>query len=246
MPRIAQHLLLGRAAFVPALVIFDKGGTLLDFRAMWGEWAADMAQRLAARSSSAVAGRFCEMLGFDPRSGEIDPAGKLAALPMAELRTLTVDVLIEAGLTRHAAEAAVATVWRVPDPITSARPLADLTALFRVLRARGIKIAIATMDDRASSQAGLAALGVVSYVEALVCADDGWPPKPAPEMAWAACRSTGVMPSQAVVVGDSMSDMQMGRRAGAGLVVGVLSGVSPAELLAPHADALLYSVVDLV
>jgi hypothetical protein len=85
MPRIAQHLLLGRAAFVPALVIFDKGGTLLDFRAMWGEWAADMAQRLAARSSSAVAGRFCEMLGFDPRSGEIDPAGKLAALPMAEL-----------------------------------------------------------------------------------------------------------------------------------------------------------------
>jgi HAD superfamily hydrolase (TIGR01509 family) len=160
--------------------------------------------------------------------------------------TLTVDVLIEAGLTRHAAEAAVATVWRVPDPITSARPLADLTALFRALRARGIKIAIATMDDRASSQAGLAALGVVSYVEALVCADDGWPPKPAPEMAWAACRSTGVMPSQAVVVGDSMSDMQMGRRAGAGLVVGVLSGVSPAELLAPHADALLYCVADLI
>jgi phosphoglycolate phosphatase-like HAD superfamily hydrolase len=38
----------------------------------------------------------------------------------------------------------------------------------------------------------------------------------------------------------------MGRRAGAGLVVGVLSGVSPAELLAPHADALLYSVADLV
>jgi len=246
MPHVVQHLLSEQMTFVPALVVFDKGGTLIDFRAMWGEWAADMARRLEVRPSSAVAGRFCEMLGFDPRSGEIDPVGTLAVLPVASLRARTVDVLIEAGLARHVAEAKVASVWRVPDPVTSARPLADLPALFRALRERGLKIAIATMDDRASSEAGLTALGVRPFVEALVCADDGWLPKPAPEMVWAVCRSTGVAPSQAMVVGDSVTDLQMGRDAGAGLVVGVLSGVSPAELLAPHADVLIESVTDLI
>jgi hypothetical protein len=37
----------------------------------------------------------------------------------------------------------------------------------------------------------------------------------------------------------------MGRAAGAGLVVAVLTGVAPEEALAPHADLLLESVADL-
>ncbi len=43
-----------------------------------------------------------------------------------------------------------------------------------------------------------------------------------------------------------MTDLEMGRAAGVGLVVGVLSGVSPREMLSPHADVLLESVAELV
>ena len=239
---LAQRL----ARLGETLVIFDKGGTLIDFRAMWGEWATRLAERLEAQLDFPIADRFFEVLGFDPSSGWIDPAGGLAVLTVAGLYTLTVDLLVKAGLTSQAAKAAVAGIWCVPDPITSARPLADLPALFRALRARGLKTAIATMDDRASTQAGLAALGIASYVDAVVCADDGLPLKPAPDMVWAVCRSVGIPPAQVIVVGDSVMDLQMGRKAGAGLVVGVLSGVSPSEVLAPHADVLLRSVADLV
>lgn len=232
------------AAF--SLVVFDKGGTLIDFRAMWCGWAMELAQRLETRLGPPIAERFFETLEFDPRSGRIAPTGPLAAFPMSSLRVLTADVLTEAGLSREAAEAMVASVWFAPDPIATAQPLADLPALFRALRERGVSIALATMDDRASTEGGLTALGVKTLVDAVVCADDGLPYKPAPDMVWAVCRTIGVSPLQAVVVGDALADMQMGRSAGAGLVVGVLSGVAPKELLAPRADVLIANVGGLI
>jgi phosphoglycolate phosphatase-like HAD superfamily hydrolase len=229
-----------------SLIVFDKGGTLIDFRAMWCDWAIEMARRLEAEVGLSIADRFFVAIGFDPRSGYIDPLGKLAVLPVSGLRALTPDVLVEAGLEQAAAEATVARVWFTPDPVASARPLADLPALFRALRECGIKIAIATMDGRASTEGGLAALGLQTLVDAVICGDDGLPHKPAPDMVWAACRAVGVSPVHTVVIGDSITDMQMGRSAGAGLNVGVLSGVTSEELLALYADVLIADVRELM
>jgi phosphoglycolate phosphatase-like HAD superfamily hydrolase len=229
----------------PRLIIFDKGGTLIDFRGLWSAWIRELARRLESTTGLPMAGRLFRAMGFDPDSGQIDPAGQLAMGTMADLRALTVDLLREAGLPRPASDTAVETVWFAPDPVEDVRPLADLPGLFTDLRDRGIGIAVATMDDRAPAEATFAALGVEPFVDALVCGDDGLPPKPAPDMVWAVCQATGVAPAQAAVVGDSVTDLEMGRAAGAGLVVGVLSGVSPEEMLAPHADVLLASVADL-
>ena len=109
-----------------------------------------------------------------------------------------------------------------------------------------MKIAIATMDHRASTEAGLATLGISAWVDAIVCADDGLPLKPAPDMVWAACRAVDVSPLNTVVVGDSITDMRMGRSAGAGLNVGVLSGVTSEELIALYADVLIADVSELI
>jgi len=49
----------------------------------------------------------------------------------------------------------------------------------------------------------------------------------------------------AMAIGDTISDLKMARSAGAGLVVGVFSGVSSARDLAAHADLLLESVDEL-
>jgi phosphoglycolate phosphatase len=54
-----------------------------------------------------------------------------------------------------------------------------------------------------------------------------------------------VKPSRTAVVGDSLADLEMGRAAGAGRVIGVLSGVSGREDLEPFADAVVDSVADL-
>ena len=246
MCHATRHLIPELKTLSLALMIFDKGGTLIDFHGMWSGWVTELARRLEDVTYSPVTDRLFHAMGFDPDSGQIAPDGRLATTPMGVLRTLAVDLLCEAGLSQQASEAVVADVWYAPDPVGQACPLADLPGLFECLRDNGLRIAVATVDDRAPTEATLTALGITSVVEALVCGDDGLPIKPAPDMVWAVCQATGVAPAQAVVVGDSVTDLEMGRAAGAGLVVGVLSGVSPREMLAPHADVLLESVAELV
>lgn len=229
----------------PKLIIFDKGGTLIDFHEMWSAWAVELARRLEAATGLSIAGRFFDAMGFDPSTRRIDPLGRLALESMAKLRAVVLRLLCEAGMGIQASENAVAVVWYAPDPVAEARPLTDIAALFSGLREQGSRVAVATMDDRAPTEAILAHLGAIDLVDVLVCADDGLPPKPAPDMVWAVCRVAGVDPAQTVVVGDAVTDMQMGRAAGAGLVVGVLSGVTPKGMLAPQADVLVQSVAEL-
>ena len=227
-------------------VVFDKDGTLIDFNAMWGSWITDLARHLEAVSYVAIAPQLFRAVGFDPATGAVAPSGPLAIATMAEIRVLANQVLRAAGLTPASAAAATQAGWYIPDPVALAQPLADLPALFGSLRARGMRIAVATTDDRAPTLATLAALGVAPLVDALACGDDGRPIKPAPDTILALCQELGVAPAQAAMVGDTVADLRMGRAASVGLNIGVLSGVGAAELLAPLADVLLLSVAGML
>jgi phosphoglycolate phosphatase-like HAD superfamily hydrolase len=195
MRSITRHLIPQLAALAPELIIFDKGGTLISFHGMWSGWVIELARRLEVAAGNPVAGRLFRAMGFDSRSRHIAHDGRLATTPMAGLRALTVDVLCEAGLPRQASEAAVAAAWYAPDPVEQTRPLTDLAALFRGLRDSGLKIAVATVDDRAPTEATFAALGVDSFVDVLVGGDNGLSIKPAPDMVWVVCQATSVAPA---------------------------------------------------
>jgi phosphoglycolate phosphatase len=185
-------------------------------------------------------------MGFDPAVGRVIAGSHLALDPMAELRDLTLAIVRQSGLPAPAAERVVASAWHTPDPVALARPLADLPALFGALRERGARIAVATSDDHAPAAATMAGLGLAGLIDALVGADDGLPIKPAPDMILKLCRDLGIPPARTAMVGDAVADLEMGHAAGAGLVVGVLSGVSPVALLTPYADVLLPSVAGLI
>jgi len=228
------------------LIIFDKDGTLLDFHAMWGGWAAALAERLAAAAGKPVALALLAMLGYDPATGQIAPDGRLAHAPMSVLRQESAAVLQAADLTAAAVDQILQLNWTIPDPVTTAVPLTNLPHLFAGLKSAGLKIAVATSDDRAPTLAAFNNLGLTGYVDALVGADEGILSKPAPDMIVHLCHQLGVAPGQTIMVGDTPADVQMGRAAGVGLVVGVLSGLSDAAALRPWADLLLDSVADLL
>ena len=227
------------------LVVFDKDGTLIEFDAMWAGWAADLAANLKRATGTPVDEALFAMLGFDPASRRVLPGGGLAATPMARLRERTRELLLSAGLTRPAADLALADAWHPPDPVGLAHPLADLAGLFTGLRSSGRRVAVATSDDRHPTERTLAALGLTELIDAVVCADDGVAVKPAPDMVLWLCARLGTEPGHAAIVGDSVADLEMGRRAGAGLVVGVLTGVGDARHLDPLADLVVASVADL-
>ncbi len=227
------------------LVIFDKDGTLIEFGAMWSGWALDLAADLERSAGIPIAGPLFAMFGFDPATGRVLPGGGLAATPMARLREATAELLVAAGLTRPVAHRMLEEDWHAPDPVGLARPLADLGSLFRQLRMTGRRVAVATSDDREPTERTLAALGLTDAIDAIACADDGVAVKPAPDMVLRLCAELETDPARTAVVGDSLADLEMGRRAGVALVVGVLTGVGQATVLAPGADLILTSVADL-
>jgi HAD superfamily hydrolase (TIGR01549 family) len=241
-----MHLIPQLAGFAPELIIFDKDGTLIDFHAMWGGWAIELARRLERNTGRPITGRLFEVMDFDPDAGRIMPDGHLAITPTSELQRLTTEVLQATGLSTQAVEAAMAAAWHIPDPVALAQPITDLALLFSTLRAQDAKIAIATSDDRAPTETLLIEMKVAPLVDTLICADDGLPIKPAPDMVLTICGRLDISPTKTVMVGDNVPDLQMGRAAGVGLTIGVLSGLSSAEALADYADILLPSVRELI
>jgi phosphoglycolate phosphatase len=65
-------------------------------------------------------------------------------------------------------------------------------------------------------------------------------------MVLALCAALRTHPTRTAVVGDTPADLEMGRAAGAGQVIGVLSGVAGQADLEPIADAVIPSVGELV
>jgi phosphoglycolate phosphatase len=236
----------GSKQFKAQAIIFDKDGTLIDFDAMWGGWVIYLAEQLHLVSGLNVRGPLCLAMGYDDGNKKVLAHGKLAATPMAQLYRLTVEVMQSLGLGKLAAEQAVEKGWCIPDPVILAKQFADTRELFGQLHSKGIKIGIATTDDRAPTQAMIEAFDIEEYISTMVCADDGIKAKPAPDMVLTICERMKIDPSRVMVVGDTTADLKMARSAGAGMVVGVLSGVSNARDLAPFADVLIESVAELL
>jgi len=184
----------------------------------------------------------CVAMGYDDENKKVLAHGKLAATPMSQLYRLTVEVMQSLGLSTLAAEHAVEKGWCIPDPVLLAKQFTDTRALFGQLHSKGIKIGIATTDDRAPTQAMIEAFDIEEYISTMVCADDGIKAKPAPDMVLTICERMKIDPAKVMVVGDTTADLKMARSAGAGLVVGVLSGVSSARDLVEYADVLIESV----
>ena len=226
-------------------IIFDKDGTLIDFDAMWGGWVVYVADQLKAVSGLNVHAAFYLAMGYDDKTKKVLPNGKLASRPMAQLYQLTVEVIQTFGLDLPEAERIVEQAWWIPDPILLSKPLTDLWTLFSNLRAHGIQVAIATADDRAPTQAMIEAFDIEEFISTMICADDGIPSKPAPDMVLTVCERLKLEPKNVMVIGDTVSDLKMARAASAGLAVGVLSGVSSTKDLIPYADVLIESIDEL-
>ncbi|HHX43309.1 MAG TPA: HAD family hydrolase [Chloroflexi bacterium] len=229
-----------------ALIILDKDGTLLAFDALWHAWFDAWRQALEARipMDAPLRQAIAETLGVNPATDTWDPRGPLTLAATAEIGVLlagllyryrgipwdeTLDVVQEA---ERAARRHIATGDLI-------QPIGDVRGWLQRLRAAGLRIAIVTTDERAFTELGLARLALTPLIDTMVCGDDGLPLKPAPDAALEVCRRLGVPPEAAIMVGDTVADMAMARRAGLARAVGVASGALSAEALAPHADVVI-------
>jgi phosphoglycolate phosphatase-like HAD superfamily hydrolase len=111
--------------------------------------------------------------------------------------------------------------------------------VFRGLRERGVRTALATSSDEKHLEATLASAGLdlTRFVDIVVTKSDAEESKPAPDIVVAAVDKLGLANTQCPMVGDTIYDGQACRAAGIAFL-GVLSGgTSETELLEAGAIA---------
>ncbi len=125
-------------------------------------------------------------------------------------------------------------------------PLPGTVEALEKLRDAGVKIALITGFSRATLGRVLGALGWADKLDFALCPEDAGRGRPYPDMVLlAVLRAQLEDVRQVAVAGDSESDMLCGRRAGASIVAGVLTGVHSRErLLGGGATHILDSIAD--
>ncbi len=233
-------------ALHPELIILDKDGTLIAFDALWHAWFDAWRDALGARVAMDAPLRqaTAETLGVDPTTGAWDPLGPLTLASTAEIGLLLAGLLYRCrGIPWDEALGVVEESERAAREHIAAldlvQPIGDVRGLLQRFHEAGLRIALVTTDERSAAEQGLAKLGLAPLIDAMVCGNDGIPLKPAPDAALEVCRRLGVPPGRAIMVGDTIADMTMARRAGLARAIGVASGALSAEALAPHADLVI-------
>lgn len=118
------------------------------------------------------------------------------------------------------------------------------TEALRDWRAAGFKLACVTNKPNEFTHALLERMDLSSLFDVVVAGDDTADRKPHPAPFLLACEQLGVAPSEAVVIGDSINDLQAGRAAGCRVILvetGYNEG-SPVSSLG--ADAIFPSLAD--
>ncbi len=111
--------------------------------------------------------------------------------------------------------------------------------VFKILKSKGIKIAVDTGFDRAITNTILARLNWIEdkLIDGSVCSDEVANGRPHPDMVFKAMQLAGIDDIAKVAkVGDTASDMHEGTSAGCNLVIGITSGAFTREALSkePH------------
>ena len=214
-------------------VIFDKDGTLFDFRQSWGDWAARLLADLAG--DEAERARLGAAVGFDTVARDFHPDSPVIAGTAAEVAEA-----LQAALPERPAEDLLARINRAAAAAQMV-PAVPLRPLLEALRAQGLAIGLATNDAEAPAEAHLAAHGLRDLFDFVAGYDSGHGGKPAPGQLLAFAQAVGVSPRDCAMVGDSLHDLEAAQAAGMARVA-VLTGIAKREVLAPHADVVLADI----
>lgn len=222
-------------------VLFDKDGTLLDYHLSWLP-ANRGAALVAAGGDSGLAERLLALGGYDATREVILPGTVLAAGTTAELAALWAEAM--PGIDVEDLTAQIDAIF-VAAGETDATPVTPLAPLFERLKSRHLALGVATSDSFRGVQASLGQFGILEQLDFISGYDSGHGIKPGPGPLLAFCESAGLAPAQVAVVGDNRHDLEMAAGGGAGLKIGVLTGTSHWDDLAPLADYVLTDISEL-
>ena len=221
-------------------LLFDKDGTLIDYHLSWMPINRMIALH-AARGDMALADRLLAHGGYDAGSGRVRANTPLAAGTPDEIAACFAELLGAAA--RPGLSAELDRIFHENGGLSVLVP--EAVPALEALRARASHMGVATSDSMAGLKSSFGHHGILDRFDFLAGYDSGHGRKPGPGMALAFCDASSLPPAEICVIGDNSHDIEMGRAAGAGLVVGVLTGTSTPGDLAGRADMVYAGIAEM-
>jgi len=234
-------------AFSTKLVIFDKDGTLIDFKETWIGIIDNLISVMGRHvpMTPTLKERIQSALGISVENKQIDGFGPLAMGTFTECDALLTYCLYREGMRWDKAQGVVRLlgdeIFRSDVRKKHIRPAKGVIDLLGRLKSKGILIAVATNDKEADAWSDMDSMGVKGYINYVVGADSVNASKPAPDMVKKICDYLRVESSHAVLIGDTIMDALLGRNSGVQLTIGI-TGIVPKEVLEKHMDLVLDSL----
>jgi len=219
------------------LAIFDKDGTLMDLYNYWMnmiDLRVGLAQKKLGFNKDGKK-KIMYAMGVDLDKGRLRPEGPVGLLPREVVMQAMIDCLAELGY-KDKKDLCIET-FKEADKISVdlfpkiIRPLNGMTELINGLNKGGCKIAIATTDKTERAKIAMKFLGIADKIDIIVGADIVRRSKPDPEMINLIIKKAGIPKERTIMVGDAITDVQMGINAGVAASIGVGSGLTPKEEL---------------
>ena len=222
-------------------VLFDKDGTLIDFNKTWFA-VADALALAAADGDRSRANALLAQGGYDAATDRFMPDSVFAAGTNADIVALWHP---ELSLEEQRRRTQFFDAFTATEGARRAVAFSGTDEALQTLRGMGLKLGIATNDSTQGARLTLEALGLAPFFDAILGYDAVKNPKPAPDPLLSFAEAVGCLPGEVAMVGDNNHDLECGRAAHAGLVVGVLSGTGTRASLLRLADVVLGSVAEL-
>ncbi|MCR4560745.1 MAG: HAD family hydrolase [Bacteroidales bacterium] len=168
------------------------------------------------------------------------------ALPPAEEMRATIGMLLGDALQKlgnlddKQREIAVKTYQRLFGEVElpNTKIFQGVEQTLKRLHSDGIKMAIVTSRGIGSLRLILSKNNILNYFDELVTRDNGFKPKPAPDMVNYLLKKMNLTPKEVLVVGDTTFDIDMGNAAGCKTCAVTYGNHTKEKLRASHCDFL--------
>ncbi len=212
-------------------IIFDKDGTLEDSQ----EFLRNLGQKRARLIDAKIPGIGEPLLmAFGIDGNNINPTGLMAVGSRRENEIAAAAYIAETGRGWLESLTIVKEAFAEADQILpKSTPGSLFTGSLEVLRylsQAGIKLGILSADNTTAVQNFVRYYQLNDYIQLEMGVNDS-PSKPDPELFLQACQKLGVKPVTTLMVGDSPTDIEMGRKAGAAGCIGICWGKPEANHL---------------
>jgi phosphoglycolate phosphatase len=234
------------------LVIFDKDGTLMDLYHYWSnmvDYRVEFAREklgfnLKQKSEIMLA------MGVDLVNKRLKSEGPVGIKKREIVMASMENALLAIGFAdthnlcfEAFKEADEISLQHLNEII---RPMSGMQELIDVLHKRGCSIALATTDKTQRAKLALDCLGILDKVDLIVGEDMVKNYKPHPDMINFILDKLSVDKVNAVMVGDAITDIEMGNNAKLKASIAVLSGIASEEQFIGKTEYIITDISQIV